>query len=141
MLQNRSIPAVTVIPVLLYPDVAEAAGWLCRAFDFSVRLKIGDHRVQLNVGNDGALVVAQGTATGSNSIMVRIEHIDSHYTRALQNGAESIAKPETFPYGERQYSVNDFAGHHWTFTESVADVDPEDWGGRLSLGVLPDRPK
>jgi hypothetical protein len=23
----------------------------------------------------------------------------------------------------------DLAGHHWTFTETIADRSPEDWGG------------
>jgi hypothetical protein len=36
--------------------------------------------------------------------------------------------------GERQYSVLDLDRHLWTFTQSVADVDPHDWaevaGGR-----------
>ncbi len=55
---NRSIPSATVIPVLAYPDVNQAAAWLCDAFGFSVRLRIGDHRVQLNVG-DGAVIVRE----------------------------------------------------------------------------------
>ncbi len=32
-------------------------------------------------------------------------------------------------YGERQYSAEDPAGHQWTFSETIADVAPEDWGG------------
>jgi hypothetical protein len=32
-------------------------------------------------------------------------------------------------YGERQYSAEDFAGHRWTFTQTIADIDPKDWGG------------
>jgi uncharacterized glyoxalase superfamily protein PhnB len=32
------------------------------------------------------------------------------------------------PYGERQYSVEDFAGRSWKFSQSIADVDPRDWG-------------
>ena len=32
-------------------------------------------------------------------------------------------------YGERQYVATDLAGHQWTFTQSVADVSPEEWGG------------
>lgn len=40
---NRSVPAATVIPVLAYPDVVEATDWLCNAFGFTVRLRIGDH--------------------------------------------------------------------------------------------------
>ena len=53
MLSNRSIANATVIPVLAYPDVHEAADWLCKAFGFKVRLRIADHRVQLSVGEGG----------------------------------------------------------------------------------------
>jgi len=45
MLTNRSMPRATVIPELGYADVTEAAAWLCRAFGFSVRLRIGNHRI------------------------------------------------------------------------------------------------
>ena len=37
--------------------------------------------------------------------------------------------PEDFPYGERQFTVTDLAGHRWTFSQTIADVAPEDWGG------------
>jgi hypothetical protein len=40
-----------------------------------------------------------------------------------------VQPPTDFPYGERQYTVEDLAGHRWTFTQSIADVDPRDWGG------------
>ena len=35
MKNNRSIPAATVIPVLIYPDVREAVAWLSAAFGFA----------------------------------------------------------------------------------------------------------
>jgi hypothetical protein len=34
-----------------------------------------------------------------------------------------------FEYGERQYTAEDPAGHQRTFSETLADVAPEDWGG------------
>jgi hypothetical protein len=37
--------------------------------------------------------------------------------------------PELIYFGERQYTVTDLAGHCWTFSQSVADVDPAAWGG------------
>ena len=37
--------------------------------------------------------------------------------------------PTDFPYGERQYTAIDYSGRAWTFSESIADVDPRDWGG------------
>jgi uncharacterized glyoxalase superfamily protein PhnB len=41
-------------------------------------------------------------------------------------------EPTDFEYGERQYSAEDFAGHQWTFSETLADVDPSGWGGTLT---------
>lgn len=56
MIANRSVPSSSVIPVLAYSDVAEAADWLCNAFGFRERLRIGTHRAQLVFG-DGAVIV------------------------------------------------------------------------------------
>jgi uncharacterized glyoxalase superfamily protein PhnB len=135
MLSNRSIPHVTVIPVLAYPDVNQAADWLSRAFGFSVRLRIGNHRVQMNVG-DGAVIVREmrpgerDDALGSGqSVTVRVENADAHCKRAREHGVRITQDPVTYPYGERQYNAVDFAGRVWTFSESVADVHPEEWGG------------
>jgi uncharacterized glyoxalase superfamily protein PhnB len=132
MLKNRSIPASTVIPVLVYPDVREAADWLCRAFGFVERLRIGDHRIQLTFGK-GAVVVAQGApgGGGGHSVLVRVADVDAHHERAQQSGARIVNPPTDYPYGERQYSAEDFGGHRWTFSQTIADVDPEDWGGVL----------
>jgi uncharacterized glyoxalase superfamily protein PhnB len=40
-----------------------------------------------------------------------------------------IQAPKDYPYGERQYTAEDLGGHHWTFSQSIADLAPEDWGG------------
>jgi uncharacterized glyoxalase superfamily protein PhnB len=40
-------------------------------------------------------------------------------------------EPTDFEYGERQYSAEDSAGHRWTFSETLADVDPAERGGML----------
>jgi uncharacterized glyoxalase superfamily protein PhnB len=121
--------------VLAYPDVNRAAAWLCDAFGFSVRLRIGDHRVQLNVG-DGAVIVREMRPKEVNaplgvghSVTIRVEDVDSHCHRAKEHGARITQEPVTYPYGERQYNADDLAGHSWTFSESMADMHPEDWGG------------
>ena len=135
MLANRSIPRTTVIPVLAYSDVNQAAAWLCNAFGFSVRLRIGDHRIQLNVG-EGAVIVREmrdnesSTSVGGGcSVLVRVDDADVHCKRARDHGAAISQEPVTYPYGERQYNAEDFAGHSWTFSQSVKDVDPAEWGG------------
>ena len=135
MIQNRSIPPSTVLPQIAYPDVSEAAAWLCAAFGFTPRLGIGNHRAQLNVG-DGAIVVTEQRASEGPapsrtlvSVMVRVEDLDAHCRHALQHGARIVRPAADYPYGERQYSAEDFACYIWTFTQSIADVDPVEWGG------------
>jgi uncharacterized glyoxalase superfamily protein PhnB len=135
VLSNRSIPHATVIPVLAYPDVNQAAAWLCGAFGFTVRLRIGNHRVQLNAG-DGAVIVRELHANEVNaalglghSVLIRVEDADAHRNRAKDHGARITQEPATHPFGERQYSAEDFAGHSWSFSQSVADLHPEEWGG------------
>ena len=139
MLTNRSIPSATVIPVLAYADVDKAATWLCDAFGFTVRLRIGNHRVQLNVGN-GAIIVRQTRPEELNelmakghSVMIRVEDADAHFRLAANHGAKITQEPTTQPYGERQYAAEDLAGHSWTFSQSVADVLPAEWGGVAEL--------
>jgi uncharacterized glyoxalase superfamily protein PhnB len=131
MLANRSMPPSTVIPVLAYPDVSQAVDWLCNAFGFTLRLRIGDHRAQLNVGNGAVILTGQraDAPRESHAVMVRVDDIDAHHKRSMQSGARILQLPVTHPYGERQYSVEDCDGHQWTFSQSVADVDPKQWGG------------
>lgn len=134
MIPNRSIPTSTVIPVLAYPDVAEAVGWLTEAFGFRERLRIAEHRAQLVVG-DGAVIVTdrlRGSTQpvrSADSILVRVEDADAHHARAVAARARIVDPPTDYPYGERQYTAEDPAGHRWTFSQSIGDVDPRDWGG------------
>jgi len=116
--------------VLLYPDVVAAAEWLEKAFGFRVRLRIGDHRIQMKVG-DGCLVVAEGAGPvdSAHITMVRVSDANSHCERSRSHGARIVDEPDDKPYGERQYRAIDFAGHPWVFTQSIADVAPEEWGG------------
>ncbi len=58
MQSNRSVPAASVIPVLAYADVVGASDWLCNAFGFKLRLRIGGHRAQLVFG-DGAVIATE----------------------------------------------------------------------------------
>ena len=132
MRANRSMPASTVMPVLAYEDVGQAIEWLCDAFGFVERVRIGSHRAQLRIG-DGAVTVTGGAGAGGadspDSVMVRVDDVDAHHRRASERGARVLGPPTDYPYGERQYTAGDPGGHRWTFSQTIADVAPEDWGG------------
>jgi uncharacterized glyoxalase superfamily protein PhnB len=38
VVKNRSAPAATIVPILIYEDVSQAIEWLCRTFGFTERL-------------------------------------------------------------------------------------------------------
>jgi uncharacterized glyoxalase superfamily protein PhnB len=155
---NRSVPACTVIPVLVYEDLGQAVDFLCHAFGFTERLRVGTHRAQLVFG-DGAVIVSQRSKGPSfdsqnvtsfqslhsnevsHSVHVQVDDVDHHHNQAREHGARILHPPADHIYGERQYTVEDLGGHLWTFSQSIADVDPEEWGAivaktaRASLSI------
>ena len=153
MISNRSAPAGTIVPSLIYNDVAGAIDWLCDVFGFKERLRAGEDgkvgHAQLAIGQGGVMLgasrIGQGFASApdsaelrppranevSQTLLVRVEDVDAHYEHAKQRGARILQPPTTHPYGERQYTAADLEGHRWTFSQSVADVNPEDWGASV----------
>ena len=127
---NRSVPPCGVIAVVRYPDPGAAAAWLERAFGFTVRLRIANHRIQMRAG-EGCITVGEGKVTPNRScvVQVRVEDARGHCERARSAGAKILTEPTDHVYGERQYNAQDFYGHSWDFTETIADVEPETWGG------------
>lgn len=141
---NRTMPPSTVIPQLVYESVGEAIGWLCDKFGFQVRWQAGDHRAQLSL-NGGTVVITEprtsNALVGPRSLLVRVPDVRAHCERARERGARILDEPRDFPYGERQYVAEDLGGHHWGFSQSIADVRPEDWGGTSGPALnAPGRP-
>jgi uncharacterized glyoxalase superfamily protein PhnB len=139
MVTNRSAPAATVVPILVYDDVAEAIDWLCRAFGFRERLRVERDGVvshaQLSVAEGAIMMGRQGGPFRAPSgdqvtqyVHVTVADVDAHFGRAQSCGARIVHVPVDMPFGERQYTAIDHAGHRWTFSQHIADVSPEDWG-------------
>ena len=137
---NRSAPAATVVPILIYEDVAKAIGWLCEAFGFSERLRAvrPDGKVlhaQLSIGQGAVMLGAQGAEFSpphstevSQYVLVHVDDVDLHFERAKRFGARIVHQPADMPFGERVYTAEDLGGHRWTFSQSIADVPLEKWG-------------
>jgi uncharacterized glyoxalase superfamily protein PhnB len=124
--------------VLVYADVRAAVAWLEAAFGFRERVRIGDdHRSQLGVGADGAVVVADAGGDRvvpdgrghTHLIKIRCDDVDAAFARACAHGARVVEELTTWEYGERSGVVEDLGGHRWELTQTVRDVEPEEWGG------------
>src|SRR5215470_6325502 len=139
---NRSAPASGVVAVLVYENVADAIAWLCGAFGFTERLRAPGPggriiHAQLSIGAGDVMIGASGaefrpprTGEVNQYVLVRVDDVDGHFDYAKRFGARVVRPPTDMPFGERTYTVEDLAGHRWTFSQSIADVAPEQWGAR-----------
>src|SRR6266849_3110766 len=145
MIANRSVPTDTVLPHVVYRDVAAAIAWLTKTFGFTEHYRYGELRgpvsgAQLHLGNAWIMVNRARAGSGSpaqlgfrtQSLTVIVENVDAHFQRAKAAGAKIVEELNETIYGERQYGVEDLDGHHWLFSRHARDVSPEEWGARAS---------
>jgi uncharacterized glyoxalase superfamily protein PhnB len=63
-------------------------------------------------------------------VRVRVADVEAQYERARATGARVLESPTEREYGERDFTVEDLAGHRWQFSQTLRDVAPEEWGGQ-----------
>jgi uncharacterized glyoxalase superfamily protein PhnB len=143
MIVNRSAPGATVVPILIYDDVAKALDWLHGAFGFVERLRAPGRDGAINhaqimagagaiiVGRAGGPFKAPSGAGVSQYVVMDVDDVDRHFAHASAFGARIVQPPEDLPFGCRQYTAADLAGHWWTFSQNIADVPPSAWGAIL----------
>src|SRR5262245_21792595 len=144
MITNRSAPRATVVPVLVYEELGAMLTRLCDTFGFRERLRAtlpgGDViHAQLEIAEGAVMLGRQGADFRpprpnevSQYVSVHVEDVDAHFERSRERGARILKPPANMPFGERQYTVEDPGGHRWTFSQSIADVAPEEWGSTLA---------
>jgi uncharacterized glyoxalase superfamily protein PhnB len=86
---------------------------------------IGDGVVMMgNPGADYRNPSALGGAT--QLVYVYVDDVDKHCETARAAGAKILREPADQFYGDRTYGAEDPEGHHWSFSQHVRDVPPED---------------
>ena len=92
--------------------------------DILACLRMGDGMFML--GREGAEVhpIQTPSPLGGSIIQlqVRVRDIDSHYQRAVAEGADITMPLEDAFYGERRYEASDIEGHRWHFAEPFTDI-------------------
>ena len=130
-----------VASAMYYQDAASMIDWLCKAFGFTIRLKIPGkdgsiEHSELEFG-DGLIMVATAevkrawckspkSLQGGNtqSLMAYVDDVEAHFARAKAAGAKIVSEPKTVDYGpeywtDRGYECIDPEGHHWWFIERL----------------------
>ena len=139
---NRSVPADTVLPHVVYRDVAVAIEWLVRTFGFTEHYRYGEPSgaqmhlgyawIMLEKAQPGRSVPFQlGHATQYLTIFV--DDVEAHFQKAKSEGAKILEEPHETVYGEFQYAAEDLDGHRWLFSRHARDLSPAEWGARPAV--------
>jgi len=141
-MNNRSVPTATVLPDLVYRNVADACDWLTRVFGFSEHYRYGQpvSGIQMYMGETYIMLTGprqgrQSPATlgqGTQMLTVMVTNVDAHYRKTKEEGATIWEELNETVYGERQYGVEDLDGHRWLFSQHARDVSPEAWGAKIA---------
>ncbi|HEY3739189.1 MAG TPA: VOC family protein, partial [Bryobacteraceae bacterium] len=127
MISNLSVPANTILPHIVYRDVAAASAWLTRAFGFvehyryggeapdGAQMHLGNAWVMLRKARAGEMTPADG-GFATQSLTIFVDDVEAHFETAKSSGATVVEDPHETMYGEFQYAAVDLDGHHWLFS-------------------------
>jgi len=130
---------------VFYRDAPGMIDWLCRAFGFSLKLKVegeggcivhseltyGDGLVMVGEERSGAAArfatphLSPLSAGGNTqNLMVYVDDVDEHCAQARAAGARIVAEPALHDYGDeywadRSYGAQDPEGHLWWFSQRI----------------------
>ena len=136
------MPEQTVFPMMAYEDAAAAMDWLVRAFGFVERRRMTDKQGRVVHGelelSGNTVMVASPTPDYQgpkrhaetceqarlwlkvpwviDGVLVFVDDVDSHFTRARREGAAMLSEIENGGPG-RLYRVADLEGHRWMFVQ------------------------
>jgi uncharacterized glyoxalase superfamily protein PhnB len=142
-MRNRSVPTDTVLPHVIYRNVAEALAWLTRTFGFREHYRYGEpiSGAQVFLGN--AYIMLSSPRPGGASpaqigqqtqyLTVFVDDVDLHYGKTKSAGAQIVEELHETVYGERQYGAEDLDGHRWIFSQHARDLSPGEWGATIAL--------
>ncbi len=131
-----------IVPMIAYEDAHAAMDWLVRAFGFRevMRMIAPDGRVEhgeLELSGEKVMVATPTLDYRSpthhaaeceaarrwlavpyvvDGVLVYVDDVDNHFTRAKVEGAQILSEVEDNPPG-RLYRVADIEGHRWMFIQ------------------------
>jgi uncharacterized glyoxalase superfamily protein PhnB len=142
MIRNRSVPTDTLLAHIMYQNVPDAIAWLTKTFGFTehyrygepvsgAQMHLGEAWIMLKSARPGDVSPAQA-GHRTQSLTVFVDDVDAHFEKAKSAGAKIVEDLHETCYGELQYGVEDFEGHHWLFSRHARDVSPNQWGATIA---------
>ena len=141
MVDNPPTGNQRIIPYLVYADAPAAVEFLCNAYGFEAGLlmEMGEGvlgHAELHLGDNVVFLATafeeMGLASPKNlggvhaQVMIYVDDVDAHYAHTKAAGAEITEAIADQFYGDRTYRTVDLEGHHWTFSQHIRDVSPEE---------------
>lgn len=140
-MRNRSVPAETVLPHIVYKDLPAAIAWLTSTFGFiehyrygepisGAQVRLCDAWMMLNAAKPGYRNPLE-LGYGTQSLTIFVPDVEAHFASTRAAGARIVEDLHETAYGELQYGVEDLEGHHWLFSRHARDVSPDTWGATI----------
>jgi PhnB protein len=120
-----------VTPYLVVRDVNKQLEFFEKALGAKVLFKMdgpnGPTHAEVQIRDSRVMVGMAHERTQPSAAMfyLYVDDCDAAYKKAVDNGAESVAEPETKFYGDRSGAVKDASGNEWWFSTHVEDVSEE----------------
>jgi len=113
-------------PVFVVQDVRRSVEHYRDALGFRVEFLYGDPASYAGVERDSVLIHLQAASQtdrlpGQSSIYVFVTDVDALYTELRERGARIQAEPRDYPYGMRDFDVQDLDGNHLAYGMETAE--------------------
>jgi uncharacterized glyoxalase superfamily protein PhnB len=143
-MQNRSVPTSTLLPHIVYRDVATAIVWLSNAFGFTEHFRYGDpvrpEGAQIHLGDAWIMLSTPREDRNTPGILggrtqfltIFVDDVTRHYRHSISRRVKLVEELHETVSGERQYAAEDLDGHLWIFSQHARDLSPTDWGATLA---------
>lgn len=111
-------------PVFVVQDVLESVAHYRDALGFRQEFIYGEPTFYAGVERDGVTIHLQAARMtkrqpGHGAVNVFVTDVDALYQELKSRGARTMSEPKDYPYGMRDFEVNDLDGNQLSFgTES-----------------------
>jgi uncharacterized glyoxalase superfamily protein PhnB len=145
-MKNRSVPVDAVLPHVSYRDLPTAIDWLAKHFGFveqyhyvdtttgkiaGAQLKLSNAYIMAHAAKANASTPAE-LGYNLQSLTIFFDDVDAHHRKVKSTGIRLVEQLHQTVYGELQYAVQDLEGHLWIFSQHAKDLNPDEWGAKIT---------